>query len=189
MFTNSHISERAIREIYARNFQIVVEESQPMSLMTSYNLVNGIHSANNEDSVTRLLRNEWGFQGMVISDFDGGYGYMLSDAAVRAGNDLMLATTQPLAGALDPSSATLVNALRQASKNILYTVGNSGYYRDFAAEEAEAEAAETAAVPATGSSMNNMDRIFKTVNTITIALCAALMILVWLRWFLKKSKK
>ena len=69
MFTNSHISERAIREIYARNFQITVEEAQPMSLMTSYNLVNGIHCANNEDSVTRLLRDEWGFRGMVMTDW------------------------------------------------------------------------------------------------------------------------
>ena len=69
MFTNSHISERAIREIYARNFQIVVEEAQPMSLMTSYNLVNGVHSANNEDTVTRLLRDEWGFAGMVMTDW------------------------------------------------------------------------------------------------------------------------
>ena len=69
MFTNSHISERAIREIYARNFQIVVEEAQPMSLMTSYNLVNGIHAANNGDSVTHLLRDEWGFRGMVMTDW------------------------------------------------------------------------------------------------------------------------
>ncbi len=69
MFTNSHISERAIREIYAKNFRIVVEEAQPMSLMTSYNLVNGVHSANNTDSVTHLLRDEWGFKGMVMTDW------------------------------------------------------------------------------------------------------------------------
>ena len=69
MFTNSHISERAIREIYSKNFRIVVEEAQPMSLMTSYNLVNGVHSANNTDSVTHLLRDEWGFKGMVMTDW------------------------------------------------------------------------------------------------------------------------
>ena len=69
MFTNSHISERAIREIYSRNFRIVVEEAQPMSIMTSYNLINGIHGANNVDSVTHLLRDEWGFQGMVMTDW------------------------------------------------------------------------------------------------------------------------
>ncbi|MBR2822334.1 MAG: glycoside hydrolase family 3 C-terminal domain-containing protein [Clostridia bacterium] len=69
MFTNGHVSERAIREIYSRNFRITVEESQPMSIMTSYNLVNGVHSANNADSVTCLLRDEWGFQGMVMTDW------------------------------------------------------------------------------------------------------------------------
>ena len=69
MFTNGHVSERAIREIYSRNFRITVEEAQPMSIMTSYNLVNGTHSANNVDSVTHLLRDEWGFQGMVMTDW------------------------------------------------------------------------------------------------------------------------
>ncbi|MBO6159216.1 MAG: glycoside hydrolase family 3 C-terminal domain-containing protein [Firmicutes bacterium] len=69
MFTNSHVSERALREIYTKNFQIAVREAQPMSLMTSYNLVNGIHAANNVDSVTHLLRDEWGFKGMVMTDW------------------------------------------------------------------------------------------------------------------------
>ena len=103
MFTNSHISERAIREIYAQNFRITVEESQPMSLMTSYNLVNGVHSANNEDSVTRLLRDEWGFRGLVMTDWlttsdlsamlamGAQLKYGKSDAAlcVKAQNDLI----------------------------------------------------------------------------------------------------
>ena len=103
MFTNSHISERAIREIYARNFQIAVEEAQPMSIMTSYNLVNGTHSANLTDSVTNLLRDEWGFQGMVMTDWlttsdmsrmlsaETDIKYGKSDAAlcVKAQNDLV----------------------------------------------------------------------------------------------------
>ena len=69
MFTNSHVGERAIREIYARNFRIVVEEAQPMALMTSYNLVNGVHAANHADSLTHMLREEWKFQGMVMTDW------------------------------------------------------------------------------------------------------------------------
>ena len=103
MFTNSHISEKAIREIYARNFQITVQESQPMSVMTSYNLVNGTHAANHEDSVTHLLRDEWGFAGMVMTDWlttsdlsvslsaTAELKYPKSDAAicVRAQNDLV----------------------------------------------------------------------------------------------------
>ena len=103
MFTNSHISERAVREIYSRNFRITIEEAQPMSLMTSYNLVNGIHAANNEDSVTRMLRDEWGFRGMVMTDWlttsdlssqlsvSSQPKYTKSDAAlcVKAQNDLI----------------------------------------------------------------------------------------------------
>ena len=103
MFTNSHISEKAIREIYARNFQITVQESQPMSVMTSYNLVNGTHAANHEDSVTHLLRDEWGFGGMVMTDWlttsdlsvslsaTSELKYQKSDAAVcvKAQNDLI----------------------------------------------------------------------------------------------------
>ena len=69
MFTNSHVNERALREIYTKNFQIAVREAQPMSLMTSYNLFNGIHAANSVDSVTHLLRDEWGFQGLVMTDW------------------------------------------------------------------------------------------------------------------------
>ncbi len=69
MFTNSHVSERALREIYTKNFQIVVREAQPMALMTSYNLVNSVHAANCVDSVTHLLRDEWGFKGIVMTDW------------------------------------------------------------------------------------------------------------------------
>ena len=68
-FTNSHIHERAVREIYVRGFQIAVRESQPMSLMSSYNLVNGVHAANSVDSLRYLLRDEWGFEGMVMTDW------------------------------------------------------------------------------------------------------------------------
>ena len=69
MFTNSHVNERALREIYTKNFQIAVREAQPMALMTSYNLLNGTHAANNVDSVTHLLRDEWGFKGLVMTDW------------------------------------------------------------------------------------------------------------------------
>ena len=68
-FTNSHIRERALREIYLAGFEIAVKESRPMSIMTSYNLLNGIHTANHRDLIQSVARDEWGFQGIVMTDW------------------------------------------------------------------------------------------------------------------------
>ena len=105
-FCNSHCSERALREIYLRGFEIAVRESHPLSLMTSYNLVNGEHSANNYELITSILRDEWGFEGVVMTDW-GTTGeeswegpqqkkYPTSNSAgcVKAGNDLTMPGSQ-----------------------------------------------------------------------------------------------
>ena len=99
-FINCHATERAIREIYVKGFEIAVKESQPLSLMSSYNLVNGEHAANKYDTLTALLRDEWGFKGFVMTDWGTtGHGrpgedehkYPTSDPAgcIKAGNDLI----------------------------------------------------------------------------------------------------
>ena len=69
MYCNAHIKERAIREIYLRNFGVCIEASQPMTIMTSYNLINGVHGANCYDSITCYAREECGFQGYVMTDW------------------------------------------------------------------------------------------------------------------------
>ncbi len=101
MHTNAHVSERALREIYLKGFEIAVRQSQPLSIMTSYNLINGLHAANNYDLLTAVCRDEWGFKGVVMTDWGttGGiemeqrkFKYGSSNAAdcVRTGNDLTM---------------------------------------------------------------------------------------------------
>ncbi len=92
MGSNSILSERALREIYLKGFEIAVKESKPMSIMTSYNLINGIHAANCRDTCTAAARQEWGFDGVIMTDWtttENGPDCTAS-GCMRAGNDLVM---------------------------------------------------------------------------------------------------
>ncbi len=98
-FTNSILNERALREIYLKGFEICVKKAQPGFLMTSYNLLNGVHTCNRRDLLKDVLRNEWGFKGIAMTDWlvTGGMGecgekWPCASAAgnIKAGNDLTM---------------------------------------------------------------------------------------------------
>ncbi len=89
--SNSIVSERALREIYLRGFEIAVKTTQPMAIMTSYNLINGIHAANSRDLCTVVAREEWGFQGIIMTDWTTtGPGGSSAPGCAAAGNDLIM---------------------------------------------------------------------------------------------------
>ena len=102
-FVNEHVNERALREIYLRNFQIPIELGNPYSIMTSYNLVNGIHTANHKPVLHDVVHNEWGYKGLIMTDWctsmemsrlfakpNPKYSISSSKECINAGNDLQM---------------------------------------------------------------------------------------------------
>lgn len=92
MGADSILSERALREIYLRGFEIAIHTAQPMAVMTSYNLINGVHAANSKDLCTQAARKEWGFKGIIMTDWTTTeeYGGSIPWRCTWAGNDLIM---------------------------------------------------------------------------------------------------
>ena len=86
---DERVSQRAARELYLRGFEIAVRESNPWTVMSSYNQINGQYSMGNRDLLTKILREDWGFKGIVMTDWIGIRGGLPTITEVQAGNDLM----------------------------------------------------------------------------------------------------
>lgn len=121
------LNEQALREIYLKPFEIIVKEGGTNAIMSSFNRIGKVWAGGNYELLTGVLREEWGFKGMVITDYNlQSGGYMSPDQFLRAGGDLNLVQGGfPNSFNAKNASATDINLLRRATKNILYTVAQS----------------------------------------------------------------
>ena len=124
-------NEQSIREIYLKPFELAVKEGGADAVMSSFNYIGTEWAGASNALCNTVLRDEWGFAGMVLTDYFGVYGYMNADQAIRNGTDFCLVNYPTETNYLtDTTSATGVLAARQAVKNILYTVVNSRAYAE-----------------------------------------------------------
>jgi beta-glucosidase len=121
-------NEQAIREIYLKPFEISVKDADCHAVMSSFNYIGTRWAGGCKELLKNVLRGEWGFMGFVETDYFGVYGYMTADQGVRNGCDLMLCTTGNDFNTVTVLTNSSKQALREASKNILYTVVNSRAY-------------------------------------------------------------
>jgi beta-glucosidase len=129
---NTILSERALREIYLKPFEIAVKEAQPWTVMSSYNLINGTFTSESRDLLTTILRKEWGFKGLVMTDWFGGKDAV---AQLKAGNDLLMPGTAVQKKAITEALANgslNVNVLNESAARIVDYILNSQAYKRYA---------------------------------------------------------
>ena len=119
------LTEQTLREIYFKPFQIAVEEGKVNGIMTAYGRIGAIWAGGCEAALTGILRNEWGFEGGIITDWSDNNEYMLMDQALRAGGDLGMSSE--LHFSYSNSSNRVKRRLKEAVKNITYMWLNSCY--------------------------------------------------------------
>ena len=158
-FLLTFASEQAIREIYLKPFEMAVKMYQGSGLaaMSAFNWTGSIPACSNPNLLNTVLRDEWGFKGFVETDYNGSYGYQITDQCIRNGNDLMLGFASAPTNVLSDQSATATIAMRNACRNIMYTIVNSGYYAE-------------------GTSSGGMDNMTKTFLGIDIAVAAVVIL-------------
>ena len=130
---SANVSQRALREIYLRAFRIAVTEGKPWTVMSSYNRVNGKYVCNSFDFCTRVLRHEWGFTGLVMSDWNATEQCSYAEA-INAGNDLIMPGTPAVTKQLEKDFKTGVlyrDALNLSAGRVLELIFKSDTCKEF----------------------------------------------------------
>ncbi len=128
MNLDSRVSERALREIYLRGFEIVVKEANPWTVMSSYNIINGTKSGENYELLTGILRGEWGYAGVLFTDWQNNSKHV---SEVLAGNDIKMTNSKPeqLLAAVDDGVLTR-DDLKEGAERVVKLVMKSNYFKD-----------------------------------------------------------
>lgn len=137
MEVSSNVPQRALREIYLRAFRIAITEGKPWTVMSCYNRVNGLHVCNNPALLDGVLRREWGFEGLVMSDWTA-TNQCSHAAAINAGNDLIMPGDKGVRKALTAAwkAGTLDKAaLNRSAARMLHMIFCSAAYADFVKEK------------------------------------------------------
>lgn len=133
MEMSSNVTQRALREIYLRAFRIAIEEGDPWTIMSCYNRVNGLHVCNNKELLTDVLRGEWGYQGLVMSDWTA-TNQCSHAKAINAGNDLIMPGDKSVWKALEQAKKEGLlqeDALQQSCERVLTLILKSETCKDF----------------------------------------------------------
>lgn len=144
---DERVSQRAARELYLRGFEIAVRESNPWTIMASYNQVNGTYSMGNHDLLTSILRDDWGYKGMVMTDWIGIREGLTTASEVHAGNDLMEpgqpAQADEIVAAVKNGTLDITDVDRNVRRMLEYIVKTPSFHKypasnkpDFAAHAA-----------------------------------------------------
>ncbi|MCH5308583.1 MAG: glycoside hydrolase family 3 C-terminal domain-containing protein [Prevotella sp.] len=131
---DERVSQRALRELYLRGFERVVREADPWTIMSSYNVINGMFAQGNKDMLSTILRDEWGFKGIVMTDWIGKREKLPTQQEVEAGNDLMMpgypAQAEDIVAAVKAGTLDIAYVDRNARRMLEYIV-KTPHFRNY----------------------------------------------------------
>ena len=123
---DERVSQRALRELYLKGFELMVRRAAPWTMMSSYNVINGVFAMGNKDMLSTILRDEWGYKGIVMTDWIGKRAQLPTEQEVQAGNDLMMpgypAQAQDIVQAVNSGRLDIKDVDRNVRRMLEYIV-------------------------------------------------------------------